>query len=264
MKIIVLNGSPKGDVSVTMQYIAYMKKQFPDHEYQIFNVAQEIKKLEKDEIVFGQIMDAVRSADLVLWGFPLYFLLVCSQYKRFIELLYERNMGEVFSGKYTAALSTSIHYFDHTANNYIHAICDDLGMNYCGFFSAEMYDLLRKRERNRFMKFLQFLFTQIQAGTPIQSEHAPLLWPSLSYTPGQSPDPYPSQGKKIVILTDSDGNSTNLDKMTDRLKQIFLDSAELINLHELDIQGGCLGVFIAVMIIRASITMVFEIFTQPS
>jgi len=29
MKIIVLNGNPKGDTSVTMQYIAYIRKKFP-------------------------------------------------------------------------------------------------------------------------------------------------------------------------------------------------------------------------------------------
>ena len=30
MKIVVLNGSPKGDISVTMQYVAYLKKKFPE------------------------------------------------------------------------------------------------------------------------------------------------------------------------------------------------------------------------------------------
>ena len=106
MKIIVLNGSPKGDVSVTMQYVAYMQQKFPAHDYQILNVAQDIRKIEKDSEVFSRITDAVRSADLVLWAFPLYFLLVSSQYKRFIELVFERHMEDAFSGKYTASLST--------------------------------------------------------------------------------------------------------------------------------------------------------------
>jgi hypothetical protein len=32
MKIIVLNGSPKGELSVTMQYVHYLQKVFPDNE----------------------------------------------------------------------------------------------------------------------------------------------------------------------------------------------------------------------------------------
>ena len=32
MKIIVLNGSPKGDISVTMQYVRFIQKKFPQHE----------------------------------------------------------------------------------------------------------------------------------------------------------------------------------------------------------------------------------------
>ena len=79
MKIVVVNGSPKGDVSVTMQYVAYIQKKFPEHTYEILNVAHNIRKIENDSAVFTQIMDHLRTADLVLWAFPLYYMLVCSQ-----------------------------------------------------------------------------------------------------------------------------------------------------------------------------------------
>ncbi len=38
MNITVLNGSPKGELSVTMQYVAYLAKLYPQHE---FNILQE-------------------------------------------------------------------------------------------------------------------------------------------------------------------------------------------------------------------------------
>jgi hypothetical protein len=63
-----------------------------------------------------------------------YYFLVSSQYKRFIELIWERKAEGFFKDKYTAVLSTSIHFFDHTAHNYMNAICDDLEMKYLGFF----------------------------------------------------------------------------------------------------------------------------------
>ena len=39
MKIIVLNGSPKGDIGITMQYLAYIRKRLPQHELKIINIS---------------------------------------------------------------------------------------------------------------------------------------------------------------------------------------------------------------------------------
>ena len=78
MKIVVLNGSPKGDQSVTMQYILYVQKKIPKHEYKILNVAQKIKLLEKNDQKFQEIMDEIKASDGVIWGFPLYVMLISS------------------------------------------------------------------------------------------------------------------------------------------------------------------------------------------
>ena len=117
MKFVVLNGSPKGNLSVTLQYIRFIEKRKPEHRFQVFNVAQEIAKIQRDEAAFQEIIDAVKEADGVLWAFSLYFLLVHSNYKRFIEMIWERQAQNAFKDKYTASLSTSIHFFDHTAHN---------------------------------------------------------------------------------------------------------------------------------------------------
>ena len=132
MKIAVLNGSPKGEVSVTMQYVHFLEQRFPEAEFNFFDVALKIRKLEKDDKAFQEVIDGIAAADAVLWAFPLYFLVVCSQYKRFIELIFEKNAVSVFRGKPAASLSTSINFFDYTAHNYINAVCDDLDMNYFG------------------------------------------------------------------------------------------------------------------------------------
>jgi hypothetical protein len=76
------------------------------------------------------------------------------QYKRFIELIFERKQENAFSGKYAVSVSTSVHFFDHTAHNYICGICDDLEMHYAGGYSAAMYDLMKKPERARWLAFI--------------------------------------------------------------------------------------------------------------
>ena len=45
MKIVILNGSPKGEPSVTMQYVKFIQKHYPDHEYLFHNISNRIKKI---------------------------------------------------------------------------------------------------------------------------------------------------------------------------------------------------------------------------
>jgi len=241
MKIVVLNGSPKGDVSVTMQYVAYIRKKFPEHSYDILNVAHEITRIEEDSAAWNHTLDSIRSADLVLWAFPVYVMLVSSQYKRFIELVFERKAEDAWAGKYAASLSTSIHFFDQTAHAYVRAVSDDLGLKFLGFYSAEMKDLLSGEERKRLEKFVSLLVTAVQEKVPVQRENPPLVRTAHPYVPRTGQKTLDPGTKKVVILTDSDGSSPNLAAMTGRLKETFAGSVELINLREADIRGGCLG-----------------------
>lgn len=241
MKITVLNGSPKGETSVTMQYVRYIQKEFPQHKIDIVNIAQRLKKIERDTVTFQDIIDQIRVSDGVLWAFPLYVMIVHANYKRFIELLWERDVEDAFEGKYTAALSTSIHFFDHTAHNYIHAICDDLGMAYTGAFSAEMQDLLSNEGQAKLTMFAEDFFHAIEIQRPTPQRYAPLVSPDLDYVPGSDEEKVNVGGKRIVILTDATPDQTNLNRMIERFQAAFAQEVEVINLHDLDIKGGCLG-----------------------
>jgi len=241
MKITVLNGSPKGDLSVTLQYVNFIQKKFPQHQFNIFHVAQKIKKIEKEEKAFQEVVDEVKASDAVLWAFPLYVFLVSSQYKRFIELIWEKGAERFFKNKYTAVLSTSIHFFDHTAHNYMNAICDDLEMKYLGSFSAAMYDLLSQKGRERWTLFVSEFFEGIQNHVPTSKKFSPVLYRAFDYVPGPVGHKISTQGKKVLILTDLKDPQTNLGKMIERFKNSFMDEVKVTNLHHLDIKGGCLG-----------------------
>ncbi|NMC97029.1 MAG: iron-sulfur protein [Deltaproteobacteria bacterium] len=240
MNIAVLNGSPKGAVSVTMQYVHLLQQRFPETEFRIFDVALKIKKLENDDRAFQEVIANVADADAVLWAFPLYFLLVCSQYKRFIELIFEKNGVSAFHGKPAACLTTSINFFDYTAHNYIHAVSDDLGMNYFGSYSAEMNDLLKTKERRRLKTFGELFLKAIREKTPAIRSYKPLVAPEIVFDT-EAIRPVDAAGKKVLILADDLAVNSNLRKMVERLQKTFSPAAELVQLKDVDIKGGCLG-----------------------
>ena len=47
MHILVLNGSPKGKYSITLQTVRYWEKTQPGHQFEVLHVGQKIKALEK-------------------------------------------------------------------------------------------------------------------------------------------------------------------------------------------------------------------------
>lgn len=241
MKISVLNGSPKGITSVTMQYVHYIQKKFPCHELRIINISPGIHKIENDAHHFQEIMDDIRSSQGVLWAFPVYFLLVPSNYKRFIELISINRSENIFKNKYAAVLTTSIHFFDHTAHNYMNSICDDLDMKYTGYFSADMYDLRKQAERERLELFAGNFFDRIEHNTVTSKRYTPLVWREFNYVPGQVNTKVEAGDKKVLMVTDCEGHQENLAGMIERFRNSFSDNIEVINLHGLDIKGSCIG-----------------------
>lgn len=241
MRIVVLNGSPKGQQSVTMQYVQYIEKRFPRHRFTYIDISEKIQRLEKSEQAFNEVIDVVREADGVLWAFPLFYFLVPSQYKRLIELIRERGAGEAFRDKYTAVLTTSIHILDMIAHHYMNGICDDLHMKYTGSFSASMYDLLKKGQRKQLFLFFKYFLLSIRQKSPTPRNHSPVVDHARKYQPNLTKGHLAMRGKKILIVSDAKPEQTNLNGMITRLQNSFFGGTELINLNDLDIKGGCLG-----------------------
>ena len=241
MKIVVLNGSPKGDNSITLQYVRYIQNHFPDIEWQTANIAVGTEQFEKSHDAFNDVIELVRQSDAVLWAFPLYYCLVCGQMKRFIELIFEREVESAFAGKYAAALTTSIHFFDHTAHNYINAVSDDLNMNYVGGFSADMRDLFKSEERLMLLRFAERFLETVKNKTATIRNFQPITAAKQKYSPEPVID-VPKTGKwKITLLTDETNPESNLGKMIDVFVSSTPNPIVILNICDIDMKGGCLG-----------------------
>jgi multimeric flavodoxin WrbA len=241
MKIIILNGSPKGEESITLQYVAYIRKHFPQHDFRIIHVSQRIKKLEKDLEAFQEIIEEVRSADGVMWSFGLWVLCVPAQFMRFIELISERGVEDAFSNKYTAVITTSIHFYDHTAHNYMRAVCEDLEMRYTDAVSLDIIDMMNAEKRRDISIFGECFFDNIHAQAATSKLFKQLTFSEFEYQPTRPEKRIETKGKKVLVLTDSYDCNTNLGKMITRFTHSFDSEINVINLNDVDIRGACLG-----------------------
>ncbi len=240
MKICVLNGSPKGKDSITMQYVRFLELAFPSHMFAIENIGQRIAAIEAHDEDFKKVIASVSSADAVLFATPVYFMLVPAQLKRFIELVFMRNAASAFSEKYAASLTTSIHFFDHTANAYLQAIAEDLGMNWGGAFSAKMDDLLLEKNQKDLVLFAGDFFDAVIRRPAVQRAYPPITGDMPQYRPGPIPLPFDAEGKNVVILSDAAPGS-NLEKMVTRAASCYGRAASIVSLDEAGMEGGCLG-----------------------
>ena len=157
MKILILNGSPKGKNSITLQTALYLEKGHPEHTFKVLHIGQMTKTLEKD---FSLAREALEEAELILFAYPVYTFLAPYQVHRFIELLKED--GVDLRGKYVSQLTTSKHFYDVTAHRYIEENCRDLGMRFIRGLSADMEDLLSERGQREAESWLEQIMFEIE------------------------------------------------------------------------------------------------------
>ena len=235
MRILVLNGSPKGKYSVTLQTCRYLEILHPEHSFAYLNVGQKIKFLEKD---LSPALEAIGEADLLLFSYPVYTFLAPSQLQKFIRLLKES--GADLSGKFATQISTSKHFYDSTAQRYIEDNCYDLGLHYIRGLTADMDDLTTREGQKQARDFFDFLCWNVR-----QNHYEPLPAPRIPTPPVPVKIPAPScpVGGNVVIITDCEPENTQLAAMIDRFRAVMQKKTKVVNLHDFPFKGGCLGCF---------------------
>ena len=187
MKIAVLNGSPKGEESVTMQYVKYMHQLHPDLTLSFHNISQRIKG--HREISQGAAGRPGRREILrprALGLSPVLLPRCRRSTSASSSWCFEGRGASAFRSKFAAVLTTSLHFFDHTAHNYMRAICDDLGMKFAGAYSASMYDLVGRAERTRFGEFAAVMLDAVKNDMPAARACPPIARGRFPYKPARA------------------------------------------------------------------------------
>ena len=235
MRILVLNGSPKGSYSITLQTVNYLQAKYPAHTFEVLHVGQRIKQFEKD---FAPAGEALERADLLLFSYPVYTFIAPCQLHRFIELVKEHGID--LTGKYATQLSTSKHFYDVTAHRYIQDNCGDLGLKYIRGLSADMDDLLKEKGQKEAEAFFDYVLWSVEndsfegvSAISTASKHCPVTVPAL-------------EGEKqgdVVIVTDCEEDNHQLQSMINRFRAVLPRKTRVVNIREYPLKGGCLGCF---------------------
>ena len=246
MNICILNGSPKGQFSVTYQTVLFLEKKFPQDCFETLHVGKQIKAFEKD---FQAARASLEKADLILFCYPVYTFLVPSQLHRFIELMIESGMD--FTGKKAAQLSTSKHFFDTTAHAFISDNCVDLGLDYLGGLSADMEDLTHEkgqkeavdfwnlihfRAENNLVEDLPGIATKKTLNNPAKSESTDDATPEIIESKILANSKYTA-----CVVTDLRPGDNELASLIKNFRDTFLGSVKIVNLRTIRMDGGCLG-----------------------
>ena len=253
MNILVLNGSPKGEYSVTLQTFRYLEILHPEYTFEVLHVGQRIKALEKD---FAPAVEALNRADLLVFSYPVYTFIAPSQLHRFIELTKVAVAeGRVaLTGKYATQISTSKHFYDVTAHAYVQDNCHDLALKYIRGLSADMDDLTNDKGQKEARDFFDFVCWSVEndhyeAAPEAMAVEAYAQYIS-EYQPAHQPVSVPTVASDgvaptgdVVIIADYEEKNKQLQNMIARFQAVMPRKTRVINIREYPFQGGCLGCF---------------------
>ncbi|MBQ9030925.1 MAG: NAD(P)H-dependent oxidoreductase [Parasporobacterium sp.] len=227
MKVLVLNGSPSGNHSVTLYTVYYIQKYFPECSFEILQVGQQIRRMEGN---FTPCIEKLEAADLILFCYPVYTFLVPSQLHRFIELMKEHQVQ--VAGKFASQITTSLHFYDITAHAFVEENCKDLGMRYITGLSADMEDLQKEQGRREALDYFRFVLWNMRSGAGISAGSAG--------REGKGP----ASGKRICVVADfSSDTEGTLRRMTGRFQELCSQEVQVTDIGEFPFAGGCLGCF---------------------
>lgn len=236
MNILVINGSPKGKNSITLQSMLYLEKKNIDHHFEFLHIGPIIRKLEKD---FSEAKKMLEKAELIIFSYPVYTFLAPYQMHRFIELVYDNDVN--VKDKWATQITTSKHFYDITAHRFMNENMLDFGLKVLPGLSQDMEDLLKERGRKELLDWMKMTEFRIEMGI-FRARKERAIEVQRKYE--AKLDNIPKTGKKkISIVTNVEDNDSSLQNMIEDFRRSIPYEATVFNIGKFPFSGGCLGCF---------------------
>lgn len=222
MNIVVINGSPKGDESVTKGYAKYIAQNY-GYEFKFLDIGKSIKKLRCNRDYLLETISYIKKSDIIIWATPVYYFLVPGQLVEFVDLIREEGLEKNFQGKLATYLTTSIHFFDSTAKSYLEKTIKSLQMKLFVGLQFKMYDLLEEKNRDLLDKFSTELFSSYERNnSTVRKKEL-------------------NTKKKVLVVGDYNDSGSYIYNMINEFKSNFVSDIEVVDINSIGMKSGCLG-----------------------
>ena len=242
-KVVIINASPKGEYSLTLQYAKYLVTREPDIHWSILHVGEQLTDMEYDKAWFKESLDLLQACKAVIWATPVYTMLVPWQLIRFFDLIKQAGKNSIFKDKYATSVMSCFHYFDNLAEQWLYGTCEDLGMHFMEGFSVDDTDLL-KADFRASMRFFMQEFHQacinrsvvIRRSSVLRNESSPPFKPQLKNTTEEK-----KKDLRTVLLTDEKNTDGNLSAMIKVFISAYPNEVEVVDINDFPYEGACQG-----------------------
>lgn len=250
-RIVIVNGSPKGDYSLTLQHARYLVSREPGIAPTILNAGEALSEMAYDQAWLDGAIAAIESCDAVIWATPVYTMLVPWQLIRFFDLIQKAGKSPIFTGKYATCVMSCFHYYDHLAEEWLRGTCEDLGMPFIEGLSVDNEDMLKPEIRASMRFFMAEFHRACTSRAPVARKTAPITDPrpprfspaGMASTPS-TPNTGVAQKNpdlRTVLLTDERGKDGNLSRMIDAFLAAYPNRVEVVDINDFPYEGACQG-----------------------
>lgn len=240
MNIVVLNGSPKGNCSVTIQTVNFLKAHYPDDNFNILNIGQQIRKFQGEE-QFNNCMNLLIDCEMILMAYPVYTFIAPYQMHRFIEQIKQSERVEELKGKFITQITTSKHFYDVTAHNYIEDNAYDLELKVIKGLSSDMDDLLTTKGQDSVIKYWDYVRFSV-ANDIYNSKEKNNVINNYLYQSTKL-DSIMKTTNDTVIITNCSEDDIGLKNMINDFIAVYPYYVRILNINDFKFDGGCLGCF---------------------
>ena len=182
---------------------------------------------EKD---ISEVTHSMLESDLLIIKSP-------SQLHRFIELVKEHNVD--LSNKFVTQITTSKHFYDTTAHQYIIDNCHDLNMKVIKGLSLDMEEMLNKDGQNTINEFFKHVCYSVK--NDLYEPHINFEFKELKPYQSSLENKEKNSEYKAVIVADLLEDDNNLKNMIEDFKSTFKYNIDVVNIRNYPFMGGCLG-----------------------
>jgi len=248
IKVLVVNGSPKGEHSLTLQHSLYMLGQEKEIEWKVLQVGEVLSNINYEEAWLESTIADIEWSDAIIWNTPVYIMLVPWQLMRLFRIIKDAGRANIFKGKYATSMITCFHYHDNVAEDWLRSTSEDLGMSFIEGRTADNMDMLREQDRYSMRFFMREFLEACRTRRPVERKFIPL---NNTKSPDFRPDMISDAGAfkteegdvvpKTVLLTDEYGKEGNLSRMIEVFMDAYPYPIEVVDINDFPYDGGCQG-----------------------